>query len=105
MPAPAVAATVVAPTFAAPPKRDVAAVVKNAAVRTMPTAHATNPCAVSRKKTSSVCTSTHLVRKRPARYPAIAEEHRCVKIIHTMPAITTVFAEAPSYDQGETAVR
>ena len=46
---------------------DAAAEVKKAAVITNATAHARNPCAVSRKYTSSVWMAVHFVRKRPAR--------------------------------------
>src|SRR5687768_9798841 len=105
------AAAAVAPAAAAPaaavlaarPTIAPAALVRTAAVNTTPTAHAINPFAVSRKNTSSVCTCTHRVRSRPARYPVIAEEHRWVKIIQTIPAIATFLALAPSYAHGETA--
>src|SRR5688500_4606747 len=105
MPAAALAPAAVAPAFATPPTIEVAADVRSAAVSTVPTAHETNPCAVSRKYTSSVCTLTHLVRSRPARYPPIAEEIRWTAIIHTIAATPTVFADAPSFAHGEIAER
>jgi hypothetical protein len=54
-------------TRAVPPMRAEEAETRKAAVITSPTAQTRKPCAVSRKKTSSVCRSVHLVRSLPAR--------------------------------------
>jgi hypothetical protein len=52
----------------------VVAAPKMLALRTVASAHAINPLAVSRKKTSSVWMRVHFVRSRAARYPPIADD-------------------------------
>lgn len=73
------------------------------AVMTIPTAHTRNPCAVSRKCTSSVCTLAHFVRSRPAKYPPKADAMTWVRINHTIGPLPTAEADAPQFDHGDTA--
>ena len=56
----------------------------NVAMSNVATAHARKPCAVSRKKTSFVCTVTQRERNRPARYPPSTDASSCTKVTHTM---------------------
>src|SRR5690606_15394448 len=60
-----------------------------------------NPCAVSRKYTSSECTSTQRVRSRPATYPPTPYAMICVTIIQMMAAMPKVAADAPSPAHGD----
>ena len=52
----------------------VVAAPRTLALSTVAKAHATNPWAVSRKKTSLVWMSGHFLRRRAAKYPPIAED-------------------------------
>src|SRR5579884_1862101 len=91
------------PAATLPPTIPTAAVVRNDAVITRLTAHTRNPFAVSRKCTSSVCTDTHRVRRRPARYPPIADETASTTTSQISAATPAVMVETPTLDHGEIA--
>lgn len=85
------------------PTIDAAADVRNVTLITSATAQARNPFAVSRKYTSSVWMSAHLVRNLPVRYPPRAEAMISIRINQTMAAEPTADADAPLFDQGDIA--
>jgi hypothetical protein len=75
------------------------------AINNVETPQARKPCAVSRKKTSSVWTVTHRVRSRPARYPPSTEASNWTTVTHTMVDTPAAVPEIPSLAQGETTAR
>src|SRR5580658_10171188 len=101
-PAPCAAA---APICAAPLATEEAAEANRNAVMTAPTAQTSRPCAVSRKKTSSVCAATQRVRRRPARYPPRPEANNCTAMNHAPANRPKVATDILWLDHGDTDTR
>jgi len=68
-------------------------------------AQAKKPCAVSRKKISSVRIPTHFVRRRPVKYPPIPEATHWVTINPMAAALPKAAGEGAEKDQGLVIVR
>ena len=79
--------------------------LKALALRSVAKAHARKPCAVSRKKASWVCTPTHFVRNRAARYPPMADDITATITRYIPVPVLKLDAEMPLSLQGDTADR
>jgi len=77
----------------------------SAAISTVAKAHAKKPWAVSRKNISSVRMPTHLVRRRPVRYPPSAEANHWVTINPMAAATPNVVGDGFENDHGRTVAR
>ena len=75
------------------------------AINNVANAQAKRPCAVSRKKTSSVRMPTHLVRRRPAKYPPKADDSHWVTTSHIAATVPKVVGDGLVKDHGETVAR
>ena len=84
-----------------PPTIEKTVPANTVATNTVARDQVTNPCAVSRKKTSCVWVPTHLVRSLPAIYPPSAAESHWVTISQIAAVTVNVVAEAPCPGQGE----
>src|SRR6201993_5238469 len=93
----------VAPAIA-PPNIELAGEARRTAPRTEARAQARKPWDVSRKCNSVVCTPTHFVRSRPARYPPRAYEIIAMTMKYRPVPICKVVAEIPEFPHGETTV-
>ena len=76
---------------------------KSAAIRTVANAQAKKPWAVSRKNISSVRIPTHLVRRRPVRYPPRADDTHWVMTNPMAASTPKVVGDGLENDQGRTA--
>jgi hypothetical protein len=94
-----VAAAAATPAVAAEPR------VTSAAINNVAKAQANRPCAVSRKRTSSVRIPTHFVRRRPAKYPPKADDSHWVTTSHIAATVPKVVGEGLPNDHGETVTR
>ena len=94
-----VAAAAAAPAVAAEPS------VTSTAINNVANAQAKRPCAVSRKKTSSVRMPTHLVRRRPAKYPPKADDSHWVTTSHIAATVPKVVGDGLVKDHGDTVAR
>src|SRR4051794_12929402 len=70
-------------------------------VTTVAKAHITNPCAVSRKKTSWVWRLAHFVRSRPVMNPPSPDATHCMTMSHTAVMTENVAADAPELGHAE----
>ena len=75
------------------------------AINNVANAQAKRPCAVSRKKTSSVRMPIHLVRRRPAKYPPKADDGHWVTTSHIAATVPKVVGDGLVKDHGETVAR
>jgi membrane protein len=74
--------------------------VAKTATNTVASAQVRNPCAVSRKETSSVRRPIRFVRRRPARYPPSADANHCTMMSHTATRAVKVAAGGFDADHG-----